>query len=356
MRQRKAKQPFSLKPRNGIFYVHFFSGGRRFRLSTDTGDPDAAQTAAVEIWSKASRAGKLPRGQQDQLALELHVATWIEHLDHRAGEYGDGYAKRRRYDMGYLVGWTSLSQITTASWDLKMRELHAKLGWRSLQHLANTLRHFLRWCEETIDGYKAPKILSPPSKLVRRTQSVRRAMTEEERDLFLATLLTMGVRSDDKAYALRAHRIYRVLFWSALRKGELEALCPSWVDDTEEIIRIPASDDKAARAEVVDLHPVVKAALTEERALHNPLALNSPLFGHFEFKELFRATITKAGISAEGLTPHHVTRHTCATLAAAAAPNLESIMAVGRWKSPQVAGRYLHPTLKAARAALRRMK
>jgi integrase len=354
----RSHQPFALELRGGIYRVVFYVGPERFRFSTGTSDSVEAGKKALTIWSRYTQAaGKLPAGTQDRLALKQHVANWLEHLEGRAGEFRENYVNRREIDTTYfLKKWERLSDVTPQAWEVLKRELHAgPLGWRSIALVANTLRHFLRWCEETIEGYTAPKIDSPPQKLVRLEQAGRAAMTEVQRDLFLKTLSGMGERADDRLYASRAHRIYRVLFWTAMRKGELEALCPNWIDWTAETITIPAKDDKAGHEEVIDLHPMARLALSEEQATHDPLPLEKPLFGHFDLRMIFKATCVKAGIKTPGLTAHHVTRHTCATLAAEHAPTLGALMSIGRWKSPQVAARYLHADLKAARSALRKL-
>ena len=172
-------------------------------------------------------------------------------------------------------------------------------------------------------------------------------MTEEERDSFLAALIKLGY--------VRPHRIYVVMFWSALRRGEVGAMKLRWIDWKNEFIRIPATDSKSGAVEEIDLHPKVAAALKEELAERGSLKQDEPIFGTFDCKKAFRKAITEAKVDPYGLTAHHSARHTCATLAAESTNDVMTIQAVGRWKSLQMAQRYTHPDGKRSRAALRRI-
>jgi len=87
-----------------------------------------------------------------------------------------------------------------------------------------------------------------------------------------------------------------------------------------------------------------------------------PIFGPFDFHQewddekkggVFGRALTMAGIDRHGLTPHHVTRHTAATLALENGVSILGAMAQGGWDSMQSMQRYTHPQLKHARAAAR---
>ncbi len=104
------------------------------------------------------------------------------------------------------------------------------------------------------------------------------------------------------------------------------------------------------------------------------LTPDDPVFGAFDFHQAntaalhggvfgracLRAKIVKlradGTVDFSGLTPHHVTRHSSATIAAGKrGTTLEELMALARWRSPDMAAGYLHPTVKAGRRASRRL-
>ena len=69
---------------------------------------------------------------------------------------------------------------------------------------------------------------------------------------------------------------------------------------------------------------------------------------------MFGRACRAAGIDGHGLTPHHVTRHTAATLAAEKpSATLAGLMAQGAWRSASIPEKYLHPNLQAARRVTR---
>jgi integrase len=333
--------------------------------------------AAALYLEECSRRGvgqhgvALPRQVVDSLTLKQLVAGFIAQEEEEYQGHDERHVKRYKTDL-YLYTlrrWTRVEEITPDAWEEAKKELHKRaggpLGSRSLAHLANTLRHFLRYCRTVGAIPSAPELKSPPTKDQRAEQSKRAAMTAVQRDKFLKALLQLG---ED-----RAHCIYTVLFWSLLRQNELSALEENWIDWTRAKIHVPPEHSKSGEPEEVALHPRVRRVLRAQ--LHDLGKEHAgPVFGRYDFHQantpklkggLFGRACLKAGLVKEledgtvdfrGLTPHHVTRHSSATIAADQKDTtLQELMALARWRSSAMADRYLHPTVEAGRRALRRL-
>lgn len=336
-----------------------------------------AREAATLYLEECERRGvgrdgtALPREIVESLTLKQLVAGFITHEEEAYTGHDDRHVKRYKTDLYLYVlrRWTSVEEITSDAWEEAKKALHKRaggpLGSRSLAHLANTLRHFLRYCLGRGVIASVPELKSPPTKDQRAEQKKIAAMTAVQRDKFLNALLQLG---ED-----RAHRIYTVLFWSLLRQNELSALEESWIDWTRAKIRIPPEHSKSGEPEEVALHPRVRRVLRAE--LHDLGKKHSrPIFGRYDFHQantpklkggLFGRACLKTGLVKErpdgtvdfrGLTPHHVTRHSSATIAAdQEGTTLHELMALARWRSSAMADRYLHPTVEAGRRALKRL-
>src|SRR5882762_11010816 len=188
-------QPWSLKTRDGspyLYAVFYLPGGGDDPVwrSTRTTDEREAATRAGEIWVKEMRAAG--ESVPDELAalarttVEHAVAEFLTHLELTAHEHRESYVDRYKTDLNLYVNpksdaeirdaekrgrrlwqpnWTFLDEITSARWDEERLRLHRAndglLGARSLQHLANSLRHLLRfgaakgWIE-TVPELKSP--------------------------------------------------------------------------------------------------------------------------------------------------------------------------------------------------------
>ena len=82
--------------------------------------------------------------------------------------------------------------------------------------------------------------------------------------------------------------------------------------------------------------------------------LDLPIFGPFNWRSLFIRTCRRAGIDPKGLTAHHVTRRTAATLAGEKpGASLASLKAQGGWSSSEVVDRYMRVSVEAARRVTR---
>jgi integrase len=82
--------------------------------------------------------------------------------------------------------------------------------------------------------------------------------------------------------------------------------------------------------------------------------LDRPIFGAFDYRALFVHACEKAGIDSAGLTAHHVTRRTAATLAGEKpGASLSALKSQGGWRSSAVVDHYLKPSVEAARRVTR---
>jgi integrase len=323
---------------------------------------------------RGRQAAALPGRVLQQLDLTQLVAKFLLHEEETYEGHDEHRVSRFKTDLKHYVlpRWKRIEEITSDAWLQARRELHRKsggpLGARSIAHLANTLRRFLRFCHDLGAIASVPEIKSPPTKEQRAEEGKRAALTETTRDRFLNALLQLGER--------RAHRIYTCMFFSLLRKGELAALDDTWIDWKQQTITVPGEHSKSGEREVIDLHPLVGRALRAQLR-ENPRKKDEPgrpIFGRFDFHQantpqlkggVFGRACLKAGIAKlredgtvnlAGLTPHHLARHTAATLAAdSRSTTLAELMALARWRSSAMADRYLHPSVDAARRASRRL-
>jgi integrase len=285
---------------------------------------------------------------------------YIEHVEATYRGKDARYASRKATDLSEYVAtrWTRASEITADAWKEAMLQLHHKRGgplrWRSIAHVAHTVRVFLEWCRDKGVIEQVPEIEVPGTDEQRMDASERRAFTEDEMESFLWALALMGER--------RALRIYTVLFETWQRKSTIEAMTLRWVDFRRETLIIPAKHFKTKREKVIDLTPRCAEAIREELADVQSIDPDRPIFGAFDFHQewdeqkkggVFGKALTMAGIDRHGLTPHHVTRHTAATLALENGVSILGAMAQGGWDSMQSMQRYTHAQLQHARAAAR---
>lgn len=365
---------FHLEMRAGSpYYQAFFTlGGKGLRRSTGILPPDEArarQEAAAIVAREAQRLGAKPTGTLaaqvgEHLDLKGLADLWIDQLNR---EHGKKHADRMDTDLLNYVEprWAHPREITSEAWKqakLDLREQKTRLGkplsWRSLAHLANTLRHFLRFCNDrgAIETVPEIRLTKKESKAAREGGAARTAFEAEQREAFLWALALMGYG--------RALRIYTVLFETWVRKSTLEALTPRWIDFRRETIAIPAEYIKGRRGKVIDLTARAAEAIRAELdEADGPIKLDLPIFGAFDFHQawdeerkggIFGRALTLAGIDRYGLTPHHSTRHTALTLGGQEpGATLSGLMAQAGIDTASIVGVYLHPSLAAARRITR---
>lgn len=372
------------RPDSPNFFVLFYVGGKRRRFSTTVprdGDRKAAEREAAAIVFKVlQEAGACASGERpavpaavaEQLELRSVFAAWLDELELTARAHGRNPRYRSRLETDWIyIGdrFKRPSEITKTAWETWKLALHHSNGgplkWQSIAHLANTIRHFLRYCVARDILQTMPEIKSPTLKDRKRDRAKKTAMDEYQREAFLWALAILG--------EARALRIYCTMFETWQRKRTTEHLAQSWCDFEQKTISIPGQYLKNGEEGVIHLTPIAAAAVLEEveareKELGRKLGADEPVFGHFDFHQtwdkekrggLFGRATALAGLwnpetelRPAGMDPHHSTRRSSATIAARNGASGVQMMAQGLWKSLQVLEEsYLRPMLGDARAA-----
>lgn len=382
-------QPWSLRHRPGrsievVFYLPG-QGDREVARSTGTADEREAQVRAGEIWVKEMRrAGEPIPEDAASLArplVEDAAAEFVVHLERAAAEYRERYVIRYETDLNLYViqktddeiaaaalsnrvawqpPWRFVDEITSATWEEEKRRLHKSnggpLGYRSIQHLTNTLRHFLRFCVSEGHLSSAPELLAPPRKLVLKEQRPRRAMPKAERERLLRTLDEYAPHGNAHPLPRGTHRrFYEALFFTLLRRGELWALTRRWLDTREELIRVPPEHSKSGEAEEIPLHQRAKAALLGQIAARGKIDPDVPVFGRINVRKAWEWAVARAKIDRHGLVPHHSTRHSSATELAKKTRDREALKRAGRWRSDASIDPYIHTDVEHARPLMKKL-
>ena len=354
------------RPTNGsgkvsdFWSVHFTVAGELVRRATGERDRGKAdlRAAAIYLATHHQERAAVPAEGYEQLGDRqlAHVAgAYLDQIEAQldSGELArnDSYYDDADRDLRchILDRFKRVDEITSASWDEAARAWHATgLKWRSIQRLTVTARHILRFACTLGVVAVVPELRAPTRGLVVAEQAPRRAMTEKERRNFLLEV---------KKISERAWRIYTVLFWSAMRRSDLRRLTLRQINWKTKFVEFPAPKTKSKKeGQAIWLHPRVVRALRQEIATRKNLGLDEPLFSRtFSLEKTGKKAMRAAGLDLQGLTAHHVTRHTAATLAGDAGASLAELMALGRWSSPQMAMRYMHENAKRSKAALEKL-
>lgn len=358
-------KPYSLQRRaDSPYWWVRFPDGHRESLEIELGDrPAAEREAAARFLARGGDPGKRRAAEANKLVeLPKLIELFVADVEAKYTGKDKRHVDRIEGDLVYHVEAyvSDVRKITGDWWDEHKVKLHhsregGRLKWRSIAHLGQTLRRFLRWCHKRGLLETVPE-LTPPSSVDQKADSApRKAMSEEQVHAFIAALRQLG---ED-----RAARIYTVLFESWQRKSTIEALTLRWIDWKAETITIPAEHFKTRREKLIDLTPECAAAIRQELAERGTISLDESIFGRFDFHQewdaerkggVFGRALVLAGIDPYGLTPHHVTRHSAASIAGGRpGASLAGLMAQAGGDSAAMAERYLHPSLKDARRLTR---
>lgn len=342
----------TLKLRGDVWAYSFSVAGQRFRGTTGERDRGRAEGFLAARWHEEHQKAHLPiaRGPTAQLDLAGLSSLWLAQVEARAGEKNPQYLTRHKLDVKYLLKSFKLAgDVTDQAWQDAMRELHAGgLSWASLRHATVTLRHLVRFAGRLGAIAAVPELRPPPNKLVAKDQADRRALSEGERDRVL--------RAMRQNHDHRAARIWTVMAYSGLRRGELRKLTLRWLDLQAQSIRIPATAAKSGAEELVPLHPKVRQAVRAEAAERGVKDKDAPVFGGFDVRKAWQRALDRSKVDDHGLTAHHTARHTFGTLLAQESRgDVTAVMAGGRWRSLAMAQRYVHASAARARAAIRRL-
>ncbi len=351
------RRPFSVYQRKDHpnWWVNFRIAGERIRKDTGIARPGNETEATRKggaIWlEECARAG-VPAQPQGELATLDLLEQWVKSdLAARARKRNPRYLDQIETDIARHVvpRFEFVSMISRRSWDTAQGEMHASgLTLRSIQRTTSSLRLFLRYCEDIGAIHDAPKLRAPTGEEVGVEQQERSPLTRAERDRFLAALRKLDAR---------AGRIYAFMFYTLLRKSTVEKILPRWVNYRTGYLHFPPGAIKSRKAKrAIWLHPKAREAARAELASRARISPEEPIFGAFDYRELFPRALAAARIRVRpGLVPHHVTRHTGATLAAEDGATLVQLMALGLWETASQAQRYMHVDAKHSRKAAERL-
>lgn len=345
---------YRIVARGEVFQVRFTRESKEHRLSTGRGDkPTAEEEAKKLVRDHDANPGACQFCRTTKAAGGALAGLGDEWLKALKKTHSAGYGKRATTDLDYIEAkFADVSEITSKAWEAWKPELHSTkterrefLTWGSIANLANTVRAFLRWCATEGHIESVPEIKNPTVKQLAADRAYLRPLDVDEQQMFLWCLAIYG--------EARALRIYIALFETWMRKGACEVMTPRWISFEQQTIRIPSKHTKAQRGDlVIDLTPRAAEAIHEE--MGDVVDLDRPVFGDFDYRALFATTIERAGIDDLGLTAHHVTRRTAATIAGAKpGASLAGMKAQGGWRSSAVVDMYMRPTLDAARKVTR---
>jgi len=294
---------------------------------------------AGEAWLAAcARAGQKVDGHGPPPPLDSLITNFFAtDLADEAVRRGPTYeSKIRQHIEDYVAeAFDGVEDITPDAWRSHAHELHADgLSWRTIQNITVSARHLLTFAKRAGVIDRVPEIEAPAQRDVVAEAAPRRALTEAERDALL------GYFREHDPFAWRA---YRLMFWTALRKSEVEKLCGRWLAPRPGWIVFPAGRTKSGkRGQKAQLLAPAQVAVDEQRAARGTIDPDAPIFGPINFEIVFWRAVKELGIDEFGLTAHHVARHSCITHAAERGASFKALMEMGRWSSPQVAMDYLH--------------
>lgn len=337
---------------SAVLWCHYTVAGRRHRHSTGERDRGKALEAATRAWLEAHARARVPVPASSSARLVDLCAAWTDDLKRRLDARELIRSARYHADAEFAIArvaqrWQTIDEIGRG-WELALREWHQDTGWRYLQIVTVFTRLFLRWAHAQGHLGAVPELRGPAAEDVAAEATERRPVTERQRDRILRELRKLSPR---------AARIYTVLFFTGARKSDLERLTLRQVNWRTGFVELPPRQTKSkARDQALWLHPRALAALRAEiRAAKvvDPAAL---VFGRFDCARVWARALDAAGIKdRDGLTPHHVTRHTAATLAGDKGATLAELMAFGRWATPQMAARYMKVSALNAKKAGERL-
>ncbi len=361
-----------------IWHVRYFLDGKKVRATTGERDKGRADQRAAEIWLHANRRAEQQQPVPEEVAPLARAtvvdagANWITALEQReaAGEFREKYAERFHNDLKKHIQflWTYVDEIPVHEPEKMLAALRTRhkanggsLGWNSIVRLAVSVRMLVEHCMRVglLDKEPIPELRSylPENvgKLIAAEQRPVEAMTRAERTRFLAALKTYKPHDGVPLPEGTAYRFYVVMHYAALRRGELWALKPSWIDWKAKLIRLPATDSKSREVEEVALHPKAAQALKDQIAVRGSLEKDVPVFGVVNVRKAFTFAMKKAKITKKGITPHHHARHSAATIAAGETTDSLALQSLGRWRSLRMVERYTHATAERGRAVISKL-
>lgn len=341
---------------SSVLHCHYTVAGKLIRHSTGERDRSRADEAAARAYLEAHIRARVPvPASSEREPLRRIGAAFLADLERRLERRelirSPRYFKDAKFALARVTQrWTDIAEIGPG-WKNALLDWHAEgTGYRYLQIVTVFARALLRWAEEAghMHGVTMPKLRGPQGEDVSSEASERRPLSEDERDRVLAEI---------KKLSPRAHRIYTVLFYTGARKSDLERMQLRQIDWKSGFVKLPPRQTKSkARDQVLWMHPKALKAIRAEIATSKIVDPEALVFGPFNSVRVWALALDKAKISdRDGLTPHHVTRHTAATIAGDKGATLAELMAFGRWATPQMAARYMKVNAAQAKKAGERL-
>lgn len=216
------------------FYVRFWHGGREYKRSTGTRDPDEAAREAARIYADiVQREPERPRQRAavSERRLEEVIAEWLASL------YGSLDEKTIASYEGYAVShwfhhFSGVHHLTDAMCASYVRKRLTKVRATTVRKEASALRGFVAWLHEQGHIGRQVQVPSVPKRAQGTAHPVRRRtaaaeLSPEQCEAFLAALPT----------------------WSGSRKPGEDGQMPQWPVRARFIVQY----DAGLRSELVDL-------------------------------------------------------------------------------------------------------
>lgn len=333
---------------SAIYWCSFTLAGRSVRLSTGKRAESEASVEAARLYYEHHARARLPLpASSERPDLVTICDLYLDDLERRIAarevvRHGKYLADATSILDRVTERWSDVAEVAPG-WARACAEWHADVSWRRLQVVTVFTRAMLRWATDAGHLDVMPELVAPHAEKVATEARERRPFTEQERDRFLRAVRKLDAR---------AWRIYTVLFKTAARKSDLERMTLRQIDFRTGFVTLPARQTKSkARNQVLFLNAAALAAVRAEVRLAKVTDPGAPVFGEFDLTKVYRAALDAARIAdRDGLTAHHVTRHTAATMAGASGATLAEMMAFGRWATPQMVVRYMKVSAAQAKA------
>lgn len=346
----RSAEGWRVRPKRGVYQVRFRHQGRRFEVSTRTGDLGEAKRLAPTIYSDIV-TGRVRRSASGALIhpatpIEELIADWIDAITPELGRDTD--KTYEVYGRHWRQHFETIGSVTTASIGDYQRKRLAKVVRGTVVKERSALRRFLSWLVERESLAEVPPFPPLAKKATGTTATGRRRAPEpiqpEELSAIIAALPEWSERTQQgKRFPIRAR--FEFAYETALRPTFLDVVC--WDDVTPFGLRIRPELDKNRWGRTVPLSPAARAAL-ERIGAPRP---GEPIFGSHDYRTQVRAAAIAVLGDERGkrVTPYDV-KHTRVT---GWLDDGASVLGVRYLTGTKLAlDKYAHPSRRAAERVL----